>query len=263
MASKYSDIDFDGTFWTVKTGDFYVSTVGSDVNGDGSPQNPFLTVKKAFESAVNGEKIIIGPDQYVVSGEERESPVGAMLPCRVATTGNITLGAPQELDGVQTNLGDRVLVWQQADPVENGIYLVRTSSWIRAGDLNGAGDQVNGSLLNVTDGNSHGGSMFELSAGNPVVPGLSVINFDKLPGAVWGSITGDVANQSDLTVLIDNQIDTLKGGVPTTGDTLNKLYNLIQGVVGVSAQASDIGARDLLIAGLEDQQNVYVADASG
>ncbi len=35
--------DFEGTFWTVIDADYYVSTIGNDITGDGHPQNPFLT----------------------------------------------------------------------------------------------------------------------------------------------------------------------------------------------------------------------------
>ena len=60
---------------------------------------------------------------------------------------------------------------------------------------------------------------------------------------------------------ISTAISGLKDGVPVEGDTLNKLYNLIQGTVGVSATADDIADRDSQ-APLNDQQNIYVADAS-
>ena len=62
--------DFEGTFWAVIGGDYYVSTFVSDINGDGSPKSPCLTVGKAFEFAIEGEKVIIGPDEYASSGQE-------------------------------------------------------------------------------------------------------------------------------------------------------------------------------------------------
>ncbi|MEM9259374.1 MAG: hypothetical protein AAGA62_06975, partial [Bacteroidota bacterium] len=53
--------DFEGTFWTIIDGDYYVSTFGSDINGNGSPKSPFLTVGKAFELTLDGEKVVVGP----------------------------------------------------------------------------------------------------------------------------------------------------------------------------------------------------------
>ncbi|MEM6734470.1 MAG: hypothetical protein AAF620_00230 [Bacteroidota bacterium] len=61
---------------------------------------------------------------------------------------------------------------------------------------------------------------------------------------------------------LSSAIMALKDGVPSEGDTLNKLYNLIQGVVSVDATATDIADRDAQAGFLNDQQNIYVADAS-
>ena len=50
-------------------------------------------------------------------------------PCRAATTGNVNVTAgssPLTVDGVTLAAGDRVLVWQQGTPSENGIYRVIT-----------------------------------------------------------------------------------------------------------------------------------------
>ena len=45
------------------------------------------------------------------------------IPCKVATTANITLSNTQTIDGVSVVSGDRVLVWNQSTPADNGIYV--------------------------------------------------------------------------------------------------------------------------------------------
>jgi hypothetical protein len=46
------------------------------------------------------------------------------LAVRLATTGPISLAsAPPIIDGVEPKAGDRILVKNQASPVENGIYI--------------------------------------------------------------------------------------------------------------------------------------------
>lgn len=40
----------------------------------------------------------------------------------------------------------------------------------------------------------------------------------------------ETSTAADITAAINTQIDALKGGVAEEGDTLNKLYNLIQGL---------------------------------
>lgn len=53
----------------------------------------------------------------------------------VATTANITLSAPQTIDGTGVIAGDRVLVKDQTDAKENGIYVVAAGAWARSEDL--------------------------------------------------------------------------------------------------------------------------------
>jgi hypothetical protein len=55
----------------------------------------------------------------------------------VATTANITLSGFQAVDGVNIFTGDRVLVKNQTNPAQNGIYVANDSgAWTRAADMN-------------------------------------------------------------------------------------------------------------------------------
>ena len=56
--------------------------------------------------------------------------------CVAATTVNITLSAPQTIDGIALIAGDRCLVKNQSAPAENGIYVVAAAAWTRAADMN-------------------------------------------------------------------------------------------------------------------------------
>lgn len=70
-------------------------------------------------------------------------------PCVVYTNANITLSGEQTVNSVPVVAGDRVLVKDQTDPIENGIYNVETSAWQRTGDFDGPRDIVNGTLVIV------------------------------------------------------------------------------------------------------------------
>lgn len=50
---------------------------------------------------------------------------------RAATTGNITLAGLQTIDGVFLNAGDVVLVKNQNDPRDNGVYVAAVGVWLR------------------------------------------------------------------------------------------------------------------------------------
>lgn len=63
-------------------------------------------------------------------------------PCRLKTSADVTLagGAPDTVDGVSVNLGDRILVADQTTTSEDGIYEVQTvgtgsnGTWVRTAD---------------------------------------------------------------------------------------------------------------------------------
>ena len=53
---------------------------------------------------------------------------GIKAPVVVATIANITLSGEQTINSVAVVAGDRVLVMNQTDPVENGIYVAATTA---------------------------------------------------------------------------------------------------------------------------------------
>ena len=59
-----------------------------------------------------------------------------------ATTANITLSAPQTIDGIALIAGDRVLVKDQTAASANGIYVVAAAGWTRASDADTFADLV-------------------------------------------------------------------------------------------------------------------------
>ena len=56
--------------------------------------------------------------------------------CQVTTTVNISLSGLQTIDGYTTLAGDRVLVKNQTNQTQNGIYVAATGAWSRSTDAN-------------------------------------------------------------------------------------------------------------------------------
>ena len=73
--------------------------------------------------------------------------------CAVATTANITLSGEQTIDGVATSTS-RVLVKDQTDASENGIYVSASGAWSRATDLD-APQEVASSFVFITSGTNN------------------------------------------------------------------------------------------------------------
>jgi hypothetical protein len=99
-------------------------------------------------------------------------------PCRVATTAEITLSATQTIDGVAVIAGDRVLVKDQSDTTENGIYIVDSASWTRAKDFDGSKDVVDGTLVYVRAGSTNQGFWYA-SGTDPIDVDTDAVAFSR------------------------------------------------------------------------------------
>ena len=105
--------------------------------------------------------------------------IAVKAPCRVTTTAAISLSGLQTVDGVSVVSGDRVLVKDQATPVDNGIWIVSTAAWTRAPDFDGANDCVQGTLVIVVSGTVYAGTAWRLSTVGTTIPGTSSLTFEQ------------------------------------------------------------------------------------
>ena len=120
---------------------------------------------------------------------------------RVATVENINLQGLQTIDGVALAVGDRVLVKNQTNAVENGIYIVAAAAWTRAADaVNG---KVNpGMFTFVEEGNLNNNNGFVLTNDGGVVVGTNELHFAQFSGmgqVIVGNGLGKNGNEIFLT----------------------------------------------------------------
>lgn len=130
-----------------------------------------------------------------------KSSMAIKVPCRVATTANITLSGEQTIDGVAvtgavgSTAADRVLVKNQTTASENGIYDVSTGAWRRAADWDGVGDIVRGTQVYVTSGTQAG--RYVVRTADPIVIGTTSVTIgatDEVTiSAVGDGVTDDTA----------------------------------------------------------------------
>ena len=107
---------------------------------------------------------------------------------RAATTAAVTLATALEngdtLDGVTLATGDRILVKNQADGSENGIYVVKASGAPdRALDANSGTDVTSGMFTFVEQGTVNGNSGWVLTTDNPITLGTTALTFAQFSGA--------------------------------------------------------------------------------
>lgn len=139
-------------------------------------------------------------------------------PCIAFSNANLALSGEQTVNGVAVVEGDRVLVKDQTDGIENGIYNVETSAWARAGDFDGNRDVVRGTLVVIppTLGQSF---LYQVTTADPIVIGTTAIAFELLdsisPQTVKNVITtAYTALVTDDVILVDD--DTAGGQVTIT-----------------------------------------------
>ncbi|MDX8468923.1 NosD domain-containing protein [Mesorhizobium sp. VK23B] len=96
---------------------------------------------------------------------------GEREPVRLATIANIDLdtGGLLVIDGVQTEVGDRILVKDQTDGSENGIRTVSAGQWFRAADARTARTLQYGTTVTVQEGSVNGGKTFRFNTLDPVI----------------------------------------------------------------------------------------------
>lgn len=124
--------------------------------------------------------------------------VAYKVPVRAATTGNINLIGLQTIDGTALAAGDRVLVWQQTDPTQNGIYNASLAAWSRAIDFSNTSAVTRGTQVLVTDGGTYVNASFFLAVSN-VTFGTSDVTFTLYTNAPTGGDTIDFATVAAAT----------------------------------------------------------------
>ncbi|MER9975349.1 hypothetical protein NKJ60_15925, partial [Mesorhizobium sp. M0085] len=94
---------------------------------------------------------------------------GEREPVRLATTADILLHGLQAIDGVPAEIGDRVLVKDQADPTQNGIYTASEGDWFRAADARSTRTLQKGTTVHTQVGSVNADRVFEFTADEPAV----------------------------------------------------------------------------------------------
>ncbi len=146
----------------------------------------------------------------------------------VATNSNITLSGTQTIDGVAVEAGDRVLVKEQTDASENGIYVAAAGAWARAADADGNpnGEVTSGMYTFVEQGTTNAGQGYVLITPDPIVIDTTDLEFSQFSGA-GSAVAGN--------------------GIDITGNIISVDPAVLQDIAdlatlsGVSANSTDLG----------------------
>jgi hypothetical protein len=153
----------------------------------------------------------------------------------------VALNGEQTIDGVLTN-ASRVLVKDQTEPEENGIYLTSTGNWRRTKDFSRNDDVVAGTLVLVTGGSTNIGGWVTSFTGSLQIDtteisftDLAILVADLSDYAPLASPTftgtpsgptaavGTNTTQLATTAFVKAAIDVVLGGVASAFDTLAEI----------------------------------------
>ncbi len=173
------------------------------------------------------------------------SSLAFKAPCRIATTANITsLAGFQTIDGVlpvdtDTEAMRRILVKDQTDAAENGIYLMVEGAWERAKDFDSQSDFVRGTRLYAHSGSTQSGGYVVSSS----VPAAFNLGEDDIE---FGLVTLADYTANQFLELIKT-VDGAGSGLDA--DTLDGQSSAFYSLASVSGTAAAILASLLTVDG--------------
>lgn len=115
-----------------------------------------------------------------------------------ATTGNIVLTGTQTIDGVSVSAGNVVLVKNQTNKAENGIYVASAGSWTRSTELNVNNEFINWKTVYVSSGNVNGDSTWYLVAEDTFSLGTSDVVWEVQRLKIYQNSTPSGAGASSV-----------------------------------------------------------------
>ncbi|MER9579387.1 hypothetical protein NKJ48_26930 [Mesorhizobium sp. M0114] len=133
---------------------------------------------------------------------------GEREPVRLATTADILLHGLQAIDGVPAEIGDRVLVKDQADPTQNGIYTASAGDWFRAADARTTRTVQKGTTVHIQIGSVNADRVFEFTADEPAV-GADAIT-------IAASVPPDIADVVEEVEALRDETQALKDAAETS-----------------------------------------------
>lgn len=180
--------------------------------------------------------------------------------CLVATTANITLSAPQTIDGVAVVAGDRVLVKNQTLSQNNGIYVVEASTWTRALDMD-IWAEVPNSFTFIESGTTQADTGWVCTANAGGTLGTTPIPFVQFSGAgTYTAGTGLTLTGSEFSI---TNTTVTAGAYGSASNTLSATVNAQGQLTALSAQAIAIANTQVSGLGTMSTQNANSVAITG
>ena len=137
---------------------------------------------------------------------------------RTATTANITLSGLQTIDGISVLAGERVLVKNQTNGAENGLYNAASGAWTRTTDADANAEVHAGLTVMVEEGTTNADSQWRLTTDGAITLGSTALTFAQI-GAATAYTGGSGITITGNVVAIDTGVVVRKFAATVGGAT--------------------------------------------
>lgn len=189
-----------------------------------------------------------------------------------ATTANITLSAPQTIDGQSVIAGNRVLVKNQTLPAQNGIYDVAAGAWTRSSDSDTAGELLFGYYYFVSSGSTQASTSWFIQTA-PATINVSPVLFSQFSASstyLAGTgiqLTGNTFSinpvQSALTINGSDFNGTLGATTPSTASVTTLTATGTTSLVGNVAVGAPAGTNKFEVVGDGNRNTARASTTAG
>lgn len=211
-----------GTYTKVTINAKGLATAGSQASLSdlSAPTGSFSFGSQLLTNLANPVNDQDGATKYYVDSVAQGLDVKAS--CLVGTTANITLSGTQTIDGVAVSETDRVLVKNQTNASENGIYIVFAGAWQRSPDAN-TWDELVSAYTFIEQGSTYAdtGWVCTINAGGTL--GTTAVTWSQFSGA-GTYLAGTGLTLSGNTFSITNTAVTA-GSYGSASETLTATVN--------------------------------------
>lgn len=170
---------------------------------------------------------------------------------RAIATSNITLSAPQTIDGVSLIAGDRVIVAGQSTASQNGLYVVAAGAWSRATDADVAAELVNATAY-VSEGTTNADTVWTVTTNAPITVGSTSITFAQVNGGAIPDASTSTKGKVQLATSTEAEARSDTGKSVTPAALVNfgvkKSFLIGDGSATSIAVTHNLGTRDVIVA---------------
>lgn len=138
--------------------------------------------------------------------------------CECATTANITLSAPQTIDGYSAIAGNRVLVKNQTTTTENGLWVVAAGAWTRATDADASGEIKLNSYVFVNNGTVNAKTGWTQQTTGTIIPGTNAMVWTQFSSS-QSYTAGTGLTLAATTFSLTTPVAVANGGTGVTTST--------------------------------------------